>query len=62
MMKYITRWFCPLSMVERHGLGRKHYGASVTNRREGLQEVKEQQREERPKRETKAPTYMEDYV
>ena len=49
-------------MVERHGLGRKHYGASVTNRREGLQEVKEQQREERPKRETKAPTYMEDYV
>ena len=35
---------------------------SITNRGEGLQEVKEQQREERPKKKTKAPTYMEDYV
>ena len=35
---------------------------SVTSNGEGLQEVNGQQREERPKRKTKAPTYMEDYV
>jgi len=34
----------------------------VTNNGEGLQVVNGQQREERPKRKTKAPTYVEDYV
>ena len=35
---------------------------SVTSNGEGLQVVSGQQCEERPKRKTKAPTYMEDYV
>ena len=35
---------------------------SVTSREEGLQEVSAQQSEERPKRKTKPPMYMKDYV
>ncbi|XP_040866239.1 protein ENHANCED DISEASE RESISTANCE 2 isoform X5 [Glycine max] len=48
--------------IEQRNSEETKHRICVTSNGEGLQEVNGQQHEERPKRKTKAPTYMEDYV